>query len=76
MPDTTQMPISGSLAIIDAVHARLVHVVGMLTPDQFSRTMQHPEWGVISIDWLIGLCAWHGAHHTAHAAELRILSGW
>jgi hypothetical protein len=76
LPDTTHLPIAGSLAILDAVHARLVHVLETLAPDQFSRTMQHPEWGVISIDWLIGLCAWHGAHHTAHAAELRKRRGW
>lgn len=76
LPDATQMPIAGSLAIIDAVHARFVHILGTLTPDQFARTMQHPEWGVVSIEWLAGLCAWHGAHHTAHVTELRKRRGW
>ncbi|HKV50435.1 MAG TPA: DinB family protein [Gemmatimonadaceae bacterium] len=76
LPDATQMPVDGSLAILDAVHARLVLVLEALTPDQWSRTMQHPEWGVVSIDWLFNLCVWHGEHHTAHALELRKRSGW
>jgi DinB family protein len=74
--DARSMPIDGSLAIIDAVHARLVHLLETLTPDQFGRTMKHPEWGVVSIDWLVGLCAWHGEHHTAHVSELRKRRGW
>lgn len=74
--DARRMPIDGSLSIIDAVHARLVHLLKTLTPEQFGRTMRHPEWGVVSIDWLADLAAWHGEHHTAHISELRKRRGW
>lgn len=76
LSDAKSMPIDGSLAILDAVHARLVYLLGTLTPDQWRRTMVHPEWGIFSIDDLIELCSWHGAHHTAHISELRRRSGW
>jgi hypothetical protein len=74
--DAKRMPIDGSLAILDAVHARLVHFLETLAPDRFSRTTTHPDWGVVSIDGLVDLCRWHGDHHTAHISELRKQRGW
>lgn len=76
LPDATAMPIDDSLALVDAVHARFVYLLKALTPEQFGRTMSHPERGVIPIDELVSLCAWHGRHHTAHISELRKRSGW
>jgi hypothetical protein len=76
LPDSTSLPIDGSLAILDAVHARFVHLLKTLTPEQFARAMSHPDWGIVSIDGLIDICAWHGRHHTAHASELRRRRGW
>jgi hypothetical protein len=34
-----------------------------LTPDQRKRTLTHPEFGVIDIDWLLAWCAGHERHH-------------
>jgi hypothetical protein len=76
LADAKVMPIGGSLAVIDAVHARLAHLLETLTPEQLGRTMVHPQWGTITIDRLVDLCAWHGRHHTAHIAELRKRRGW
>lgn len=76
LPDAKAMPIDTSLAIIGAVHARLTHLLRALSPDQFARTMRHPEWGVIPLDELIEICAWHGRHHTAHIVRLRERRGW
>jgi uncharacterized damage-inducible protein DinB len=70
------MPIAGSLNIIDAVHARWLHVLRSLKPADFDRTMFHPEHGKISIDSLLAIYAWHGPHHTAHVTELRKRSGF
>jgi hypothetical protein len=75
LPDAA-MPIDASLAIVDATHARFVYLLNMLMPDQFGRTMTHPMWGVIPLDELIEICAWHGKHHTAHICALRKRNGW
>lgn len=76
LPDARAMPIDSSLTAADAVHARFTYLLNALTPDQFGRTMQHAVWGVIPIDELIELCAWHGNHHTAHIRSLRERKGW
>lgn len=76
LPDATAMAIDASLSMADAVHARFVHLLGMLTPDQFRRTLRHPLWGVIPVDDLVEICAWHGRHHVAHICALRTRSGW
>ncbi len=75
LPDAKTLPIDGSLAIIAALHARWVHLLRALPPEQLSRTMFHPEHGNISIDALIEIYAWHGPHHTAHVTELRKRTG-
>ncbi len=69
-------PIEPSLNIIDAVHLRWMAIFNSMTPEQFARTMFHPEHGKISIDALVEIYAWHGPHHTAHATELRKRNGW
>lgn len=76
LPDARTMPIDASLSILDAVHARFVHLLARLTPEQFGRTMQHPMWGVVPIDELVEICAWHGRHHAAHIRTLRKRNGW
>lgn len=55
-----------SLALIDAVHTRLHLLLSSLGPAEFARTAVHPEWGAISVDWLLQMYAWHGRHHRAH----------
>lgn len=55
-----------SLALIDAVHARLHLLLTSLAPGQFARMGIHPEWGPISVDWLLQMYSWHGRHHRAH----------
>jgi uncharacterized damage-inducible protein DinB len=76
LPDAKTMPIDGSLAIIEALHARWVHLLTTLSVEQFNRTMFHPEHGKITIDSLVAIYAWHGPHHTAHVTELRKRSGF
>jgi uncharacterized damage-inducible protein DinB len=76
LPDAKTMPIDGSLAIIEALHARWLHLLKSLTPNQLNRTMFHPEHGKLTLDGLIAIYAWHGPHHTAHITELRNRNGW
>jgi DinB family protein len=65
-----------SLALLDALHQRWVILLKAMRPDDFARRINHPELGVISLDWLLGEMAWHGAHHVAHITSLREGMGW
>jgi len=76
LPDAKVMPIAGSLAIIEALHERWVHLLRALPAEKLSSTMFHPEHGKITIDALLEIYAWHGPHHTAHVTELRKREGF
>lgn len=71
LSDAKSMPIEPSLAILDAIHARWVHLLKSLKPDQFARTMFHPEHGELTLDGLLNIYKWHGPHHVAHVTEVR-----
>ncbi|MEW6320853.1 MAG: YfiT family bacillithiol transferase [Acidobacteriota bacterium] len=55
-----------SLQLLDALHQRWVILLSSLEAAHFARTAQHPEWGPISVDWLLQLYAWHSRHHVGH----------
>jgi uncharacterized damage-inducible protein DinB len=65
-----------ALEFITVLHARLVRVARTVTTTTGARTIVHPENGPLSIDVLLALYAWHGAHHVAHIAGLRARRGW
>jgi len=70
------VPPDVSLALLDALHLRWVALLRTLTPDDFARTIVHPEWGTPSLDQMLALYAWHGRHHVAHITSLRARRGW
>src|SRR6267143_1609453 len=70
-PEVAATPVGVSLALLDALHLRWVALLRALTPQQFARTIKHPEWGAPSLDAMLALYAWHGRHHTAHVTALR-----
>jgi hypothetical protein len=65
-----------SLALLDALHRRWVILLQAVRPEDFARRINHPELGVVSVDWLLGEMAWHGAHHVAHITSLRERLAW
>src|SRR2546427_2351029 len=75
-PEVAATPVDVSLALLDALHARWVTLLRAMTPQQFARTIKHPEWGTPSLDAMLALYAWHGRHHTAHVTSLRQRMGW
>ena len=75
-PEVPATPVEVSLALLDALHARWVTLLRAMTPQQFARTIKHPEWGTPSLDAMLALYAWHGRHHTAHVTALRERMGW
>lgn len=75
LPDTT-LPVAGSLALLDALHERLVHVLRNTDDASFARSVMHPENGPMTLDALLSIYSWHGKHHTAHVTALRDRMGW
>lgn len=65
-----------SLALLDALHRRWVMLLESLAPEDFARTLRHPELGPMTLDQLLCLYAWHGRHHAAHITGLREREGW
>jgi len=76
LPDSLDTPIETSLALLDALHERWVLLLRALDTEQWARTLRHPDWGEIGLDFLLGLYAWHSRHHVAHVVALREREGW
>ena len=70
LPDALHADPSSSLSILDGLHARFSILLEALQPQQFARTAAHPEWGPITIDWLLQMYAWHCRHHVAHIRQV------
>jgi uncharacterized damage-inducible protein DinB len=76
LADTRTVPIDVSLALLDALHIRWVATLEGMSPQDFRRPLRHQDWGVIPIDTMLRLYAWHGRHHIAHITGLRARNGW
>lgn len=76
LPDTAKTPVMTSLVLLEALHARWVTLWRALDDAAFGRTLRHPENGVLRVDTLLALYAWHGDHHVAHVTHLRAREGW
>jgi DinB superfamily len=76
LSDAKTAPIEISLSLLTALHARWITLLRSLDESHLERTVRHPEWGEISLDWMLGLYAWHSRHHVAHITSLRKREGW
>ena len=75
LPDS-KMPIDVSLAITEAVHARMVNLLEAMTEADYAKTFRHPERGDVTLATNLAIYAWHSRHHTAHITRLRERMGW
>ena len=69
-------PVEVSLALLDALHRRWILLLQGLEPGDFARTLNHPESGIMTLDSVVAMYAWHGRHHTAHITGLRERMAW
>ena len=76
LPDVAITPVEVSLQLLAALHMRWVDLLGTMRASEFARTLNHPERGVLTLDQMLAMYAWHSAHHTAHITELRKRQGW
>jgi hypothetical protein len=76
LPDVQSTPLEISLALLESLHGRFVCLLRSMKPDDWKRSFQHPELGLMPLEKNLALYAWHGRHHVAHVAELRKRMGW
>jgi DinB family protein len=76
LADTRAVPVEVSLVLLETLHRRWVALLRSLAAGDFDRTLLHPDHGVINLNQLLGIYAWHGRHHTAHVTALRQRMGW
>ncbi len=76
MTDARTAPVALSLDLLDALHGRWVMLLRSLGPEQFARTLLHPERGSMTVDDVLAMYEWHSRHHTAHVTALREREGW
>ena len=76
LPDARSLPVEASLQLIDGLHGRWVTLLRALTDGDFSRTINHPELGVVRLDTYLAAYGWHCRHHAAHITGLCQRMGW
>jgi uncharacterized damage-inducible protein DinB len=74
--DVRDTPVETSLVLLDVLHQRWDTILRAMTGADFERTLLHPAMGVMTLDGLIAMYAWHGRHHVGHITSLRSRSGW
>lgn len=76
LPDGAATSLDTSLHLLDALHARWVALLKGMESQDFARNLHHPDQGVVSLDRMLAMYAWHSAHHTAHITGLRERMKW
>src|SRR5215469_11321430 len=76
LPDVPGTPVEVSLQLLGALHTRWVALLRGMDSSDFARTLRHPELGVMDLNHVLAMYAWHSAHHTAHVTSLRKRMGW
>jgi len=77
LPDNNSVPISVSIDLLKALHIRLYAIVSIIKDTDWEKVVIHPEHNSeMSLWFLLGLCSWHGKHHTAHITSLRERNNW
>jgi len=65
-----------SVKLVAGLHHRWVVMLNGMSEHQFTRTLEHPENGPMSLDAMLQLYAWHGLHHVRHLTALRERNNW
>jgi uncharacterized damage-inducible protein DinB len=76
LADTQTVPLEVSVALLEAIHTRLVALLESLTETDWLRTFEHPENGSVTVDQALATYAWHSTHHIAQITALRRNQNW
>ena len=76
LADSVDTPPETSMALLESLHDRWVRLLRSMSADDFQRTLNHPANGLMTLDAMLALYAWHGRHHVAHITSTRTRNGW
>ncbi len=77
LSDSKNLPINISLTLLHALHARWYQLMYDMIPEQWKRTIYHPERKKTLTTWeMLKSYSWHSRHHTAHVTHLRERMNW
>ena len=76
LPDTKRTPVEVMLTLLESLHKRWVTLLRSIPAADWAKTFNHPENGLMNLDQLLALYAWHGKHHVAHITSLRDRMKW
>ena len=76
LADACSAPVEASVLIVQGMHDRWGLLLRTLSDEDFRRRFRHPERGLMSLDQVTRLYAWHGRHHVAHITSLRERMNW
>ncbi len=76
LQDSFNTPVEISLDLLTSLHARWIILLRSLDNAELSRTINHPDQGLINLDRMIALYSWHGRHHVAHITSLKERMDW
>ena len=65
------------LAHLEIVQARWAALWKTVHGEHWRRTYVHPQYKThFTLDYVLQLYSWHGKHHVAHIAGLKLRQGW
>ena len=76
LPDSKNTAVETSLTLLESLHERWVNLLRSMSASDFGRKVNHPERGLIDLDYLLAIYGWHGRHHVGHITALRERMGW
>lgn len=76
LADYRTVPIAISLDLLTLLHRKWTALLRALDPEQWERTLIHPELGRLDLGTLAAFYAWHGRHHLAHVTTTAERLGW
>lgn len=77
LPDGKFEKVEISLDILVALHRRWNIVLKNIKTDEWKKSVFHPQSNrTMTLEYLLGLYAWHSQHHLAHITNHRKSQGW
>jgi len=76
LPDSKTLSVDVSLQLLAGLHQRWTALLTAMTQADFERRLRHPVSGEMDLNRMLALYAWHGKHHVAHIATLKVRMGW
>lgn len=74
--DARQGSVESSLQILNGLHQRWCHWLEQLDEEDWQRTAQHPELGVVTLSGLVEMYVAHGRNHLQQILDLKKRMGW